>query len=162
MNKKILFVCTSNVYRSLAAEYCLKKYLHKKNVDNWEVLSAGILPKKQPVHIYTRQAFNILGIKNIKHKQRRLSKKMLLDADIVIVMAKNHNNYIKKKFQFNKAIMFNKLILGKNISIWDVHNNVPDYQVNKLAMSSEINRTVNYINENIPNLYKQIIKIIDK
>jgi len=38
----ILFVCTGNVFRSMAAKHCLEKYLQDRKMNSIEVDSAGI------------------------------------------------------------------------------------------------------------------------
>ena len=39
--KKVLFVCTQNVFRSMSAHYLAKKYLNEKNIQHFEIDSCG-------------------------------------------------------------------------------------------------------------------------
>jgi predicted protein tyrosine phosphatase len=70
MAKKLLFVCTENVYRSRTAEELFK------DDPRFEVKSAGISASAE----------------------RQLTKEMLEWADYVFVMEKRHRNIIHKLF----------------------------------------------------------------
>ena len=39
--KRILFICSGNMYRSAGAEYILRKKLAEAGIDDWIVDSAG-------------------------------------------------------------------------------------------------------------------------
>ena len=41
--KRILFICSGNMYRSAGAEYILRKKLAEAGIDDWIVDSAGTL-----------------------------------------------------------------------------------------------------------------------
>ena len=47
---KILFVCKGNIFRSVTAEYSLRKYLFDNNINDVIVSSAGIEAKKEKIN----------------------------------------------------------------------------------------------------------------
>ena len=47
--KNILFVCNGNVFRSVSAEYSLKKYISDNGIKGFKVSSAGVTAGKQPI-----------------------------------------------------------------------------------------------------------------
>ncbi len=65
-SRKILFVCSGNVFRSFSAEVLFKSYLDKHNIKGWEVFSAGVTAKKQPIHeeVLAELVWNS-GIRNV-------------------------------------------------------------------------------------------------
>jgi len=152
--KSILFVCTRNVFRSMSAEYLFKKYLDDNNVSNWIVGSAGIVAKKEPIDPKTLESLKELGIVNIKHKQRKLTKQMLNKYDIVIAMAENHLNFIEDKLNHRNVILFNELAINKENSIWDIENEVKNYKTDRKAVEKKIQETCNYIFQKIPEFFK--------
>lgn len=154
--KGILFVCSGNVFRSVAAEYCLRHYLEKNNIKQWSVSSAGISAEKAHIDPKVIQTLNILGIKGINHKQKRLDLNDLKNNDIVVAMAEKHVNFIKERFNFNSVFLFNELAVNKKTSILDVEDEVADYKTNREAVEEKLERTVIEINEKIPSLFKTI------
>lgn len=154
--KRVLFVCTGNIFRSMSAEYLLKKYLADNNIPNWHISSAGIIAKKEPVYQKTLEVLNKLGVKPIKHKQKKLTKGMLNNYDVIIAMAENHYNFIKTKFNYKNVLLFNELAINKKTSIWDIEDEVKDYQTNRKAVEKKIERTINYLFKKTPELFKNI------
>lgn len=154
--KRVLFVCSGNVFRSVTAEYCLKYYLKRNNIKNWYVSSAGVIAKKAYIDPKVIYALNLIGIENINHKQRRLKLNDLKNNDVIIAMAENQVNSIKEKFNFNKVFLFNELAINKKTSILDVEDEVADYRTNRRAVEEKLERTVIEINSKIPSLFKNI------
>ena len=79
--KKLLFVCVENAGRSQMAEAFAKHYSKGKI----EAMSAGTMPSKEvnPVVIRVMQE---KGIDISKNKPKSLSTKMVQEADVVVVM----------------------------------------------------------------------------
>lgn len=107
---KLLFVCSGNVFRSLTAELCLNEYA-KKNGLNLNASSAGITAFNHPVHPAVKARLEDYGLDVSKHKQRKLTKKMLDEADKVFAMGLNHQKFIKEKFGMEVPLFFNEPIL---------------------------------------------------
>jgi protein-tyrosine-phosphatase/diadenosine tetraphosphate (Ap4A) HIT family hydrolase len=152
--KSILFVCTGNVFRSLIAEQLFKKFLQDQKIKNWKVSSAGIIAKKESIDPKTLEALKKLGIKKINHKQKKLTNKILNDFDIVVAMAENHLNFINTKSNFKKVLLFNDLAINEKSSIWDINDEVKNYQKNRPAVEKKIEKTAQEIFKKIPGLFK--------
>ena len=158
--RKVLFVCTGNVFRSLSAEYALKKYLIDSKIKGWQVSSAGIIAKKQFIHPKTISTFNKFGVDVLIHVQRKLSRKILDESDLIIAMSKNHVDFIKSNFNFNKVFLFNELAINRKSSVKDI-DSVKNYMTNKVGVDRKIRRTIMRIMKSTPNLFKQINKILN-
>lgn len=154
--KGILFVCSGNVFRSVAAEYCFRYYLKKNKIKEWSVSSAGTSAEKAQIDPKVIQTLNVLGIKDINHKQKRLDLNDLKNNDVIIAMAEKHADFIKQRFNFNNVFLFNELAVNEKTSILDVEDEVIDYKINRRAVEKKLERTVIEINSKIPSLFKTI------
>jgi len=152
--RSILFVCTGNVFRSVAAAGCFKKYLADNNITGWEVGSAGIVADPEVVDPTVLETLSELGIDALAHQQRRLTREMLGNYDAVVGMAENHTAFIKEHFNYAHAVLFNDLAVGEQTSIWDVEDEVPDHLHNRPAVEDKLRRTVQYIHDKTPEVYK--------
>lgn len=157
--KSILFVCTGNIFRSVSAEYSLKKYLSDNKIKGWSVSSAGIIAKKVQLDKKILEVLENKGIKIINHKQKKLTKKMLNDYAIVIAMAQNHVDFIKSKLEHRSVLLFNELAANKKTSVLDVGDEIKDCLTNRKAVEMKIESTIEYIFSKIPPLFSNICKI---
>ena len=117
MIKTILFVCTGNTCRSAMAEGIFKKILKERKEDNssFNILSAGIsaLPGISP----TPEAIKVMseqGIDISQHHAQELRVELINKADLILVMANEHKEYIHKEFPFaqNKTFLLKKFTLN--------------------------------------------------
>jgi len=152
--KSILFVCTGNIFRSLAAEQGFKKYLSDNNLAGWNVGSAGITAAPQAIDPKTLETLRDISLDAVGHQQRRLTRELLGQYDIVVGMAQNHIDYIKSELNYSYAVLFNELALNEKTSVLDVEDEIVDYQTNRRAVEEKIGRTVKEIHEKIPALFK--------
>jgi protein-tyrosine-phosphatase len=97
---KVLFICKHNRFRSKVAEVLFNKYTENKN---WEAESAGIQldPKRKGVALNVRKVLKkIFNINKINNVSRKLTKKMIKKADLIVNVADNvklPKNLIKGK-----------------------------------------------------------------
>ena len=150
--RKVLFVCNGNVFRSFSAETLLRHYLDRHKMKGWEVFSAGTRKKEQNVDPEVIARLRAFGIKNLRHRHHKLSKPMLKKFDLVVAMAEDQIDFMKKKFNYEHAVLFNELVEDEEVSIWDIEDDVKDYMTNRIGAEREIDRTVRYIHDNIPRL----------
>lgn len=158
--KKILFVCNGNVFRSFSAEKLLKEYLKKNNIKGWVISSAGVTARKQPIKPEIISTIKELGVKKTKHKQRKLTKRILKKQNITIAMAKDHLKYIKDK-GYTNVYLFNELSTNKKTSILDIHEEIKDYKTNPKKVSQKIEKTIKEINAGIPKLFQVISRKLE-
>jgi protein-tyrosine phosphatase len=154
---KVLFVCTGNIFRSMSAEYCLRDYLKREGIKNIEVSSAGTVAKKYKINSAN---FNFLvskGINPQKHKQRRLTKKIVQENDLVIAMADYHQTFIKKKFGID-APLFNEFAVGKKTTVFDVEDVIKDANnhKNEAKVDKYMVKIAKYIYTNMPQFEKSV------
>ncbi|MDO8593707.1 MAG: hypothetical protein Q7R59_02335 [bacterium] len=152
--KSILFVCTGNVFRSVSAEQCFKKYLSDNGINGWEVGSAGIIADKASIDPKTLETLQKFGIENFAHHQRKLTREILGAYDVIVGMAENHIAFMKSEFKYSYGVLFNGLALGEQTSVWDIENDVPDYLTDRPAVEKKIERTVRDIHDKIPAVFK--------
>lgn len=143
----------------MGAEYLFKKYLNEKKISGWKVGSAGITARPQDIKLKTIETLEDLGVKKIKHKQRKLTKKILNDYDIVVAMSTDHFDIIKNKFNYKNVILFSELAENKSIPILDIDEEIKNKDIrkfkrNKNSVNRKISKTIRYIEKNIPNLFK--------
>lgn len=123
--RSVLFVCTGNIFRSLAAEYALKTLLG--NPRAVIVGSAGIEAKSQPVHEWVRMKLQSKGADPSSHVQRQVNGEMIEAADLVIAMGWNHQKFLRE--QYGRDVpLFNQLCCDRDEPIPDVHEMMPDWE----------------------------------
>ncbi len=154
--RKVLFVCNGNTYRSFSSESLLRHYLDKHNIKGWEVFSAGIKAGTTDIDPEVITCLKTFGIKKLHHKPHKLSRLLLKKFDLVIAMAEDQVNFMKKKFNYTHAILFNELVKDEKSSVWDKEENVVDYATNRKGVEREIDKTVKYIHDSIPKLIEAI------
>jgi len=159
--KKILFVCTGNTFRSVAAEYSFNKY----NKDpNFKAESAGtqIMPGwiENPELKNTRLIAlekNQLSIEG--HNTRRINRKMLEDADLIVAMAKDHKECMEKVFGV-KCHLYNDVCNHDQKSVPDVEDVLSNWRETIEAAKQHIFDTIDYIDSTMPKFIENMHKFI--
>src|SRR3989338_8585815 len=105
--KSVLFICTGNIFRSISAEYALRKFLQESKED-WRVDSAGTIAKPWHMHPKTKETLQKLGIAKPHHKPKKVNKDMLEKYDVVIAMAQDHRDFILENFGYKNVLLFNE------------------------------------------------------
>jgi diadenosine tetraphosphate (Ap4A) HIT family hydrolase/protein-tyrosine-phosphatase len=151
--KSILFVCTGNVFRSLSAELCFKKYLSDSNKTDWKVGSAGTIADPGVVDPKVVATLGELGIEGFTHQQQKLTQEMLDEYDLVVGMAEDHIDFMKSEFGYKHAILFNELV-SKEKTLEDISDVYPSHEPTREAAEEKLGNTVRYIHDNVPAVYK--------
>jgi protein-tyrosine phosphatase len=123
--QSVLFVCSGNIFRSLAAEHALKMMLGKQS--SCLVGSAGIDARPQPVHEWVQTRLLLRGADVTAHVQRQLTREMVEEADLVIAMGRNHQAYIRERFE-RDVPLFNHACFELDEPILDVHEALPEWE----------------------------------
>jgi len=132
MIRSILFVCTGNTCRSIMAQGMLERML-KENVENsyrYNIQSAGISailgmsPTSEATLVMLEQ-----GIDISQHQAQPLRKELVKKADLILVMANEHKEYIQKEFPFvqNKTFLLKKYALKNEFR--SIPNNERDNEI---------------------------------
>ena len=148
----ILFICTQNVFRSLSAEKLLQLYLNIKQKSNIQITSAGTEAYPDQPYSFTLERLKELGVKNLEHRQTKVSKELLEKQDVIICMTKRHQGIIHRLFG-KESFLFNELAFGKKSDLTDdVENNVYGENLETFVVG-----TVNKIYQGIPRIYEKIL-----
>lgn len=152
---KILFVCTGNIFRSFSAHMILDYYIKKNKIKNLAVDSAGTGAVKQALDPKTASSLKSLGVKIQNREQKPLTKRLLDESDLVIVMADYHKKFIEENFGYYESVMFNEIANGKGDSVPDV-GDVLKSPYKRKDVEKHIGKTVRQIYKNMPDLAKNI------
>lgn len=94
---EVLFVCTGNTCRSPMAEGILKRMLKDQGVSAVGVSSAGICSLDNiPATPFAIQVARDRNIDISRHLSRQLTKKILDESDLVLAMASEHLDFIRR------------------------------------------------------------------
>ena len=160
MTRNVLFVCTGNTCRSAMAEGIFKKMLKERKEDNssFNILSAGIsaLPGTSP----TPEAIKVMfeqGIDISQHHTQELREELIKKADLILVMANEHKEYIYKEFPFaqNKTFLLKKFTLNNKTE--SNQNNERNYEI-----IDPIGRKIEFYRIIARELKENLEKLLDK
>ncbi len=136
----MLIVCTGNSCRSPMAEALLKRELEK---DGFNVKSAGIIAvdgmsaSRETIEVVKQRA----GISLSGFKSQRLTEELAVWADIIIVMDKTQESFIKDMFPF--SVTKQKVVLFKDFAdVKDGNPNVTDPMGRAVAVYEETYRQI--------------------
>jgi protein-tyrosine phosphatase len=133
---KILFVCKGNVVRSFCADYFSNKFIKENKINDIEISSAGTEAGNYDLTPELK-IYDELEIDFSKHKQRKLSKEIINENDLIISMDKYNQKFIKENFNVNSDL-FNKFCYNKEEGIVNFHS------------EDEIKETILHIKNSIP------------
>ncbi|HDQ72196.1 MAG TPA: low molecular weight protein arginine phosphatase [Chloroflexi bacterium] len=98
--RRILFVCTGNICRSPMAEVLLRaKFERDKARRDWQVASAGtwtVDGRSASEHAIAEMVQRGLDLGD--HRSRNVTRDMMAQADLVLVMTRNHVEALESAF----------------------------------------------------------------
>lgn len=154
--KKVLFVCKQNIFRSVTAEYCLRKYLHDNNIRNWSVSSVGTVAAPEPVFEHLLSRFKKMGMGDVvRHRQRKLAKEHLENNDFVITMTRSQKEFIQSNFKYKNVHLFTELVGDGIDDVYDIGHIEGDTRTKE----EFIDDTIDYICDKTPVLFRTLSKM---
>ncbi|MBA2252693.1 MAG: hypothetical protein H0W13_08320 [Nitrospirales bacterium] len=143
----ILFICSGNIFRSMVAEYALKSLLGPSSP--YIVGSAGTEALPQHIHPLIRERLLVRGSDPSNHIQRKLTQELLNGVTLPVAMGLNHRDCIRQNF--NRDVrLFNEICFQKCEPILDLHEAIPDWQVNLEASRDYVLSVIDYIWRTMP------------
>jgi protein-tyrosine phosphatase len=151
--RSILFVCTGNVFRSVAAEYGLKTLVGQPSP--YHIGSAGIEAKPQAVHDWVKGCLREKGADVSRHVQRRLTSELMAETDLVIAMSRDHQDFIQREFG-RHAPLFKQLCYGRDEPIPDLHELYPDWGQDLALARAYVASVIDIIWVDLPSLLSKL------
>jgi protein-tyrosine phosphatase len=153
MAQSILFVCTGNVFRSMAAEYALRA--QQEHPSAYHVESAGIDTKPQKVHPVILNRLRLKGTDPSAHVPRTVTKELIEQSDLIIAMGLGHREFIKTKFRLNVPL-FNEVAFGEDSPILDLHEALPNWERDIVEAREYVESVIDHIWDSIPALMARL------
>ncbi len=144
MKYRILLVCTGNVCRSpMAAALLQAKAAEKGQKDLFVITSAGTWAQEGETASLTAQAImRRRGLSLDGHRGRTITRMMLEQVDLVLVMTQHHRDSLAAEFPSarRKIHLFSELV-GQQYDISDPYGGTPDeYESCAAELSSLVDR----------------------
>ncbi len=159
MVQSILFVCTGNVFRSVAAEYSLRARLTPQSP--YRVESAGIDATPKPIHPIVSNRLLQKGIATSTHIPRRLTTELIERHDLIIAMGLDHREFIHKQFGL-RVPLFNEISAGEEMPILDLHEALPEWERDLAHAQAYVESVIDHIWESIPALTAQLPHFLER
>ena len=159
VERRTLFVCTGNIFRSLAADVALRRALAGRT--DVHVSSAGTDDYPHRVQPYTagyllQKGFDVSG-----HRRRTLTREILEESHLVIAMSTDHQAWIRERFSLEVPLFLEACGEGAR---WlpDIEDVVPDYLTNRAAVEAHVRTTIDRIIELAPRMAVNIDSLLAK
>lgn len=150
---KVLFLCSDNYTRSVTAEFCLKDFLKKENIDSIEVSSAWTDSSSDISKYYNThfERMKELNIDTSTFTRTQFDKSLFKNCDLIIAMATEHQNFVQKNYKIYIPL-YNELAIWEKTSVAvskpDNNQNIPEQIINM----------TNHIYNSTPILFEYISK----
>ncbi|MBI5574041.1 MAG: low molecular weight protein arginine phosphatase [Elusimicrobia bacterium] len=107
MAKRIIFVCTGNICRSVMAEHILKKILKEKGISDIMVSSRGTEANLEyRIYGYLADVMKGAGIDFSNHTSTQITEEDVKNSYLILVMEKRHKEFLQKEFPQIKNKIF--------------------------------------------------------
>lgn len=153
MMADVLFVCTGNIFRSLTAEYALRRELGDDT--RIVVASAGTDDYPHVVRPNVHEYLLSKGLDVRAHQRRTLTERILREAKTVIAMSTDHQRFMLERYRV-RAPVFLEACGGACEALPDIEDVVQDYKTNPAAVDAHVRMTIDRIIEAMPRLMARI------
>ena len=151
---KVLFVCTGNVFRSLTAEYALRRAR-----TDLVIASAGTEDYPHVVRPEVSDYLRQKGFDVSAHRRRTLTRDML--DHFVIAMSLDHRDFIHAHYG-KEVPVFLECCGGAAEALLDLEEAVADYRTNSAAELAFMQQTIDRIVELTPRLAARLDTLLRK
>jgi protein-tyrosine phosphatase len=151
--KRVLFVCTGNIFRSLTAERALRHALQDRaDIHVWSAGTADFPHVVAPgVRAYLlSKGFDVGG-----HQRRTLTETILDESHLVIAMSLDHRDHIRGCFA-RPATLFLEACGEPGEALPDIDEMVIDWQTNPVAVDAHVRMTIDRILSLTPRLANRL------
>ena len=155
--RRVLFVCTGNIFRSLTAEYALRRALGDGS--DLLVASAGTEDFPHVIRPVVRDYLLARGLDVTPHRRRTLTAEILGDDGPVIAMSTDHRTFLARRFGRADVPLFTEACGVSGAPLPDVEEAVPDYQRNVAAAEAHIRMIIDRILELTPRLAQRLTSV---
>jgi protein-tyrosine phosphatase len=157
--RRILFVCTGNIFRSLTADRAMRALLaHRRDL---VVASAGTDDYPHTVWPYVAGYLRSKGYDASGHRRRTLTQAIMDESDLVIPMSTDHRQHIRERYGRETPLFLEACGLGTE---WlpDVNEVVPGFPENREGTEAHIRLTIDRIVELAPRMAADIDALLEK
>jgi protein-tyrosine-phosphatase len=153
--RSVLFVCTGNIFRSLTAEYALRRALPGSPI---VVHSAGTEDYPHVVARVVRDYLLEIGLDVGAHARRTLTAEMLAQpAQLVVAMSVEHQRALALAFGF-RAPLYSEVCGVGHEPLPDVEEAVADHRENPAAVAAHVRATIDRIVALAPRLAARLAR----
>jgi protein-tyrosine phosphatase len=124
--RRVLFVCTGNIFRSLTAEYALRNVLGARS--DIMVASAGTEDFPHVVSPFVRDYLFARGLDVSRHRRRTLTAQILEEPGPVIAMSTEHRSVLAERFNHRDVPLFTEACGIPGEPLPDVDEVVRDHE----------------------------------
>jgi protein-tyrosine phosphatase len=147
--KRILFVCTGNIFRSLTAEHGLRRALQGRA--DIQVSSAGTVDFPYVVRPNVRAYLLAKGFDVSRHQRRTLTEAILQESQLVLAMSTEHRAYMRERFGHSAALFLEACGEAAD-ALPDIEEVVLNYRTNPAAVDAHVRATIDRILSLTPKL----------
>lgn len=148
----VLFVCTGNIFRSLTAEYALRRH-----APELVVASAGTDDYPHVVRPNVRDYLLSKGLDVSAHRRRTVTQAILRQSRSVIAMSTDHQRFLAERFGLRVPV-FLEACGGACEALPDIEEVVADYRTNAAAVDAHVRATIDIIIEAMPRLAASVLQ----
>ena len=131
----------------MIAEYALKRELGEHSP--YRVTSAGTQAAPQAIVPLVLQCLQPYQIDPSSHQQRRISPELFVEADLLVAMGVDHQQFIAAHFG-EQPPLFNEICHQRSEAVLDTNEAVPDFAENPTARDQHIRFVVDHICQSMP------------
>ena len=151
----VLFVCTGNIFRSLTADYALRRALGPGSAVT--VASAGTEDYPHVVRPYVRDYLADAHRLDVSaHQRRTLRADMLTPQTLVVAMSTDHLAHIRERLGHHDVLLFSQACGLPPVGMPDIEDVVDDHENHPDRTNAFIRMTIDHIVSQIPLLAQRL------